>query len=85
MASCLDDERKADFERACKEGRDDVKAKLLKEAYSKRSTAGNEAKRKATGCKLQVTALTEQGMQGGVRRCFTASRDPAKSRFAINY
>ena len=80
--SSLDAADKLSLERAHADKQTAEVERLLKVGSSKQMTAAARARRKATGCVLQVTALKEQGMRSEVRT-FTASRNAAKSRFKI--
>ena len=81
--SSLDAADKLSLERAHADEQTAEVERLLKVGSSKHHTAAARAKRKATGCVLQVTALTEQDMRSEART-FTASRNAAKSYFQIN-
>ena len=81
--SSLDAADKLSLERAHADEQTAEVERLLKVGSSKQMTAAARAKRKSTGCVLQVTALKEQGMRSEART-FTASRNAAKSCFQIN-
>ena len=81
--SGLDAADKLSLERAHADKQTAEVERLLKVGSSKQMTAAARARRKATGCVLQVTALKEQGMRSEVRT-FTAGRDAAKPRFIID-
>ena len=77
--SSLDAADKLSLERAHADEQTAEVERLLKVGSSKHQTAAARAKRKATGCVLQVR---EQGKRSEVRT-FTACRDAANSRFKI--